>query len=1669
MGTASAKPGKMQAFVEAAATIRGELSSRITELRASYDAFQSTGSPVANPDLMDVELPGLLTNYSNDEVFVKVTRQAFLDANTGVDGATVTVSESALDTAFAAAAVAMGYDPAQLTAPRSAVTVDEPVAAGTPQTSGFVADPVCTATGHFVEVEDDFTFADRLDVLRWRRTYSSRFVAGGPFGRGWASWASTMLVPDDDGTVGYQGPDGQLVVFVPSFDAADPPGSYGRVAGIAARLVRLEPGNGHGGGGWELRWERHSQHPGVVWTFDHAGLPRAVDDPARGRVVLTHVGGLLTAVAHEGGRRLELDWDGSRVVAVRSSCGRTARYAYDDTGDLARTERVLGDRSYVTDDRGRIVEVWDADRVRLCRNTFDDEGRVLTQVSSFGREITFAYHPGNRTVVSDTDGGPVNIYDHDPAGRLTGIVDDRGHVMRRQFDEAGRIVATDAFDGSVSRQEFAADGSSASRTGGDGQVESWDYDPSGRVASHRVEGGAELRFAYSDDRGVVPSRITGPRGWQVDIEADGGLVTAMTDADGVGVRHEHDADGNVTATTNLLGATVATEYHPSGLASRTVRPDGAVYEYDRDDAGRMLALRTPLGDELRLEWSAAGRLTALVDAEGARTVFEHGSHGALSRVVDALGSAVELTHDHLERLVGLAAPGGAKWEFGYTGTGVLSLVHDPAGGTWSYAHDAEGRLVTATDPLGHATHRRHDAAGRLAEIVDQTGNVTRHTRDALGRVLRTDAPEGAVTTYAWDEWGRATEVRLPDGDSLTYEHTPGGRVRTVTTAEGRRWTNEYDAAGRLAAVTDPAGATTRFGWDVCDRLVSTTSPSGRTDRVAYDAVGRVVSSVVRGVSLRFGHDRTGRVTSVTDALGATTRYAYDGRGKLTSATDPLGNTVRIRYDERGDAAAVLDPFGGLTTTAYDAMRRPVAITDQLGRVSRVRRDVAGRVAARELPTGDVVEWVRDGRGDVTDVRVNGRDAVVFDHDGAGRPVLVHEPGRNRTFTLTWTPGGRVAALDVDGATMSWERDRDGAVTARTDAAGRTTRFARDGAGRVTAVSSDRWGTVALDRDLDGRVVALRAPGVTRAWSRSVDGLVATATESTAEGERVTRLARDAAGRVTSVEGPDSACRYAYDPAGQLVSATTPAGAWTWSYDAAGRLVAENGPDGPTSYAYDEAHQLARIDGPGGTTAFSYDAAGRRLAEEGPGGRRRFHWDPTGRLTAIEHPGDRRVEVDVDALGTLRSVGGTSLTWDPTGAVPELLTVGGREIVTAGGHAVGSVSAAGEVDWPETDWQGSVAPGDGAGRDPWGRAVGGDAGAAPAARPAPGFLGELDLGGLIWLRSRLYDPATRAFLAPDPLPGIPGTPVATSPYHYGGNDPVGAVDPLGLQPLSLDQYNEYREQETSVQWGNIAMVGLMAASFFVPGGPIIATLVGAGLGMAPGIIQGVTTGNWDAGAIIKGAVVGGIAGRVGFAFGGASSTLSGAILRGGAGGAATGSVGEAYDMLPLPGSDGSFDVENVAVDTVIGGATGGIGYRFQTGHAEPADAVFMRPNDRFAQYSGNRSDVDANGFYDVTAHGNPSRMQVQTQNGPQLVDHRVAARLIQGQPDYTPGTDVRLLSCSTGASPTGFAQNLANSMNVNVQAPTDTLWARPNGVMTIGPTPQANTGTWETFRPGGNVP
>jgi uncharacterized Zn-binding protein involved in type VI secretion len=140
-------------------------------------------------------------------------------------------------------------------------------------------------------------------------------------------------------------------------------------------------------------------------------------------------------------------------------------------------------------------------------------------------------------------------------------------------------------------------------------------------------------------------------------------------------------------------------------------------------------------------------------------------------------------------------------------------------------------------------------------------------------------------------------------------------------------------------------------------------------------------------------------------------------------------------------------------------------------------------------------------------------------------------------------------------------------------------------------------------------------------------------------------------------------------------------------------------------------------------------------------------------------------------------------------------------------------------------------------------------------------------------------------------------------------------------------------------------------------------------------------------------------------------------------------------------------------------------------AKPGPVNFMKQNDTFFRNASKRTDVDPNGYFDVIAHGSPNKIQVQTQKGPVLVNHRVAARLIKQSPGYSKGQNIRLLSCRTGAADKGFAQNLANKLGVEVKAPNDVLWAYPNGKMVVAPYaknggPNLNQqGAFRIFTPG----
>lgn len=142
------------------------------------------------------------------------------------------------------------------------------------------------------------------------------------------------------------------------------------------------------------------------------------------------------------------------------------------------------------------------------------------------------------------------------------------------------------------------------------------------------------------------------------------------------------------------------------------------------------------------------------------------------------------------------------------------------------------------------------------------------------------------------------------------------------------------------------------------------------------------------------------------------------------------------------------------------------------------------------------------------------------------------------------------------------------------------------------------------------------------------------------------------------------------------------------------------------------------------------------------------------------------------------------------------------------------------------------------------------------------------------------------------------------------------------------------------------------------------------------------------------------------------------------------------------------------------------------HLASGDASFMDRSDNFVKFIAKRRDVDSGGYFDIIAHGTPSEIEITNNGVKTAIAWRNAARLIRNLPGYH-GQNIRLLSCSTGSQPNGFAQNLANKLGVNVKAPNDILWANAQGryfVAARGKGENADLsrrGKFIIYKPGGN--
>lgn len=874
----------------------------------------------------------------------------------------------------------------------------------------------------------------------------------------------------------------------------------------------------------------------------------------------------VTRITAEDGRVTDFTIDAAgnttqmRAPAVPRPGGGQARptvaYTYDARGQLAtRTDPnglVTRYQRYPNGPRRGLIERVEEDagggRVRVVRHVLDALGRTL-EIHAAGAVATWTYDTRGRPLSFARNGVPMRRWEYSRHDRLVRTLDRRTEPDGTpSVPEWVETVFEHGNDGRVRASWIEAAGAVLQRI-------DYRYDGEGRLTRTQGPGQADQTWAF-DERGIVHAWTEAP-----------GTPEARS------VRLEHDANGQLAASFDALGAQT---------------------RYERDDLGRVIATVNPLNEREEYELDAMGRTTAIRrrDANG------------------RLASWVQLIRDALGRL---------------TSRRVAALDAAGAAQSWlseSTAYDLESNPVRLTSATGAASVASYDRFGFVVRQVDALGNALDYSRDLaglLGAVVREERMADDSTLSLRYDFTRDLEGNLiASQDSMgrreTFAYDGQGRPRLTTRADGVEMRTEYDALDRPTAsvLRDPASGREwreSFVWNADGHLESMIDAMNRVTGFEYDRLGRVLritdpNNVVRQ---RTAWDAADRMRHWEDARGVKVDQSYDALGrillrKITAGADVLGaRSESFEYDALGNA--VRTQADALVTTAtFDSRNLRVAET-QHGLNVRRSFDSAGRLEELRHPD---------------DARVR------FDHDALSRVrrIRIALPAG-----AAWP--GAAAAATVAEYGWSGRELRDVVRSAGTSA-----QWDHDALGRPLRLRVRRGNTVMADqivvRDRSDRVIAVdeaMPASVQRLQYESRDllrSIVATA-------PLANRDAFVAAAKVGGLNAQSD-----LDARIAALNATGAAG-WAFDHDDAGNLTRQQTPTATHSYGVDASNRVIDVDGavigndPAGLLRsadgldYGYDYAGRlcRIADAAGNALWEAQRDALGRIAAVAVAGVRQ--------------------------------------------------------------------------------------------------------------------------------------------------------------------------------------------------------------------------------------------------------------------------------------------------------------------------------------------------------------------------------------------------------------------------------------------------------------
>ena len=597
------------------------------------------------------------------------------------------------------------------------------------------------------------------------------------------------------------------------------------------------------------------------------------------------------------------------------------------------------------------------------------------------------------------------------------------------------------------------------------------------------------------------------------------------------------------------------------------------------------------GFDARLRWK--------IDCNGNQLTYSYiGDSKYPIQIDDGLGRQIDLIYTNItsDRVESVTDHAGRTVHFQYSNN-LVHVITDAMGQPHRFYYSqkfTETQFIQRWEmPNGNAPYTNTYKWSRVKSQSDAYGNTMIIDYETPANATM-NYPDGTVVIADhFYEDGIPKTVTDQLSNQYVFTQTTREQPASLTDREGNKTFFVYhEQTGKLSSVTNALGNAISYIYTSQNQTF--TNPLNAAETVTFTFYNQTRKNYPDGTFDLSEYDSKGNIKNLTDAAGNQWWFIYNLKGQIQTITNPAGGVQTFTYTTNGMLATATDSDSGIGTTEY--------FYDNLFRLSSIQYP-NNSSNCFEYDLNDQITKTTDGAG----------NSFLYFYDANGNLIKVTDPNGNSTVFVYDLMDRVVAITNSLGYVDTYSYDSLGRLSISTNQNNIATVLGYDPRGWPDSINYGGQ-TQLISYNAEGNIITNKTPmgfatkflidslghstGVVDALNNIAtmqsDSMVRPTAFSDALG-RTTRNTYNSRGLINSVELPDgSIASYNWNNLGllqQIIDLNS--NKWLFDYSNSGRLKSITDPiSNSWEFGYDQLGRRNEIIYPDSSTlAIAFDSAG----------------------------------------------------------------------------------------------------------------------------------------------------------------------------------------------------------------------------------------------------------------------------------------------------------------------------------------------------------------------------------------------------------------------------------------------------------------------------------------------